>query len=157
MLSASRCTTYGSWAIIARSLQWNATSTTNWWQDSWISMHIFLPRHRCWFNGHKKKKKKKKNYRPHHCFKVAPAQCAAQRTVMSKWRRRLRWSPRYKCTRFEILSRRNKVQTSLFTQTWRKREVRYFEHKHPDFFNSSAKTGLTLYRRASQKSVAGDR
>ena len=23
------------------------------------------------------------------------------------------------------------------------REVRYFEHKHPDFFNSSARTGLT--------------
>ena len=28
-------------------------------------------------------------------------------------------------------------------QTWRKREVRYFEHKHPDFLNSSARTGST--------------
>ena len=43
-------------------------------------------------------------------------------------------SPRYKCTGIEILSRRNQVQTSLFTSTWRKREVRYFEHKHPGFF-----------------------
>ena len=28
-------------------------------------------------------------------------------------------------------------------QTWRKREVRYFEHKHPDFFKSSTRKGLT--------------
>ena len=31
------------------------------------------------------------------------------------------------------------------------REVRYFEHKHPDFFNFSARTGLTdqTYREKS--------
>ena len=50
---------------------------------------------------------------------------------------------RYKCTGIEIFSCRNEVQTSLFTWTWRKREVRYFEHKQPDFFNSFARTGWT--------------